>query len=98
MAGKVIPPYERKGYKSKKLPVFCQNVQKRRLELGITQEQLANTIGTDRPRVSQIEAGRLPRDEDRIIAIAKALHVDINWLFGFTPEHGTEKSPPHTQE
>ena len=86
MAGKVIPPDERRGYKSKKIPVFCQNVQKRRLELGITQEQLANMIDTDRPRISQIEAGRLPRDEERIIALAKALNVDINWLFGFTPK------------
>ena len=85
MAGKVIPPSERKGYKSKKLPIFCQNVQKRRLELGITQEQLAKAIGTDRPRISQIEAGRLPRDEERIVALAKALGVDINWLFGYKP-------------
>ncbi len=84
MPGKVIPPEKRRSYRGKKIPVFCQNVQKKRLELGITQEDLAKTIGTDRPRVSQIEAGRLPRDEDRIIALAKALRVDINWLFGFT--------------
>lgn len=82
--GKVIPPEKRRGYKGKKIPVFCQNVQARRLELGITQEELASAIGTDRPRVSQIEAGRLPRDEDRIIALARALKTDINWLFGFT--------------
>ncbi len=94
MAGKVIPPSERRGYKSKKLPLFCQNVQKRRLELGITQEQLANAIGADRPRVSQIEAGRLPRDEERIIALATALKVDINWLFGFTPDYDREKKLP----
>ena len=83
MAGKPIPPELRSGYKGKKIPVFCQNVQKKRLELGLTQEDLARAIGTDRPRISQIEAGRLPRDEDRIIALAKALDVDVNWLFGF---------------
>ncbi len=94
MTGKVIPPSERKGYKSKKIPFFCQNVQRRRLELGITQEQLAKTLGIDRPRISQIEAGRLPRDEERITALARALKVDINWLFGFTPEHGDEEKLP----
>ena len=83
MAGKVIPPENRRSYKGKEIPVFCKNVQLRRLELKITQEELANLIGTDRPRISQIEAGRLPRDENRIIALAIALKVDINWLFGF---------------
>lgn len=86
MVGKVVSPDKRKGYKGKKIPVFCQKVQARRLELNLTQEELARIIGTDRPRISQIEAGRLPRDEDRIIALAKALKVDINWLFGFYPE------------
>lgn len=83
--GKVVPPEQRKGYKGKKIPIFCKNIQSKRLELGMSQEELAKLIGIDRPRISQIEAGRFPRDEDRIISLAKALNVDINWLFGFEP-------------
>ncbi len=79
-----LNPKDRKGYAGKKIPVFCQNVLKKRLELDMTQLELANAIGTTVPRISEMEAGRFPRDEDRIIAIANTLGVDINWLFGFT--------------
>lgn len=84
--GKVLKPELRKGYSGVEIPTFCKNVQERRLKLGITQEKLAKMIGTERPRISQLEAGRLPRDEKRIILLARALKTDINWLFGFTPE------------
>ena len=83
---KSLNPKERKGYAGNKIPVFCQNVLKKRLELNLTQLDLANAIGTTVPRISEMEAGRFPRDEDRIIAIAKFLNVDINWLFGFKPD------------
>ncbi len=64
------------------------------LEENITQAELAAMIGTTVPRISELESGRLPRDEKRIIALAKALHVDINWLFGFTPDYDREKKLP----
>lgn len=83
---KSLSPEKRVGYKGKKIPVFCQRVASKRKELGLKQEELAEIIGTKGPRISEIEAGSLPRDEDRIIAIARALKVDINWLFGFTSE------------
>lgn len=85
-----LNPLERKTYKGKKIPIFCLNVQKRRLELGLSQTELAEELGIPRPRLSELESGRFPKDEARIIALAHALKVDINWLFGFTPEHGTD--------
>ena len=88
---KVVPISERKSYKKKNPSIFCKNVQKRRLEINMTQEQLANQTSSTPPWVSQMEAGRFPRDEYKIAAIARALNVDINWLFGFTPEHETEE-------
>ena len=51
----------------------------------MTQEKLANLTNSTTPWISQMEAGRFPRDEYKIAAIAKALDVDINWLFGYKP-------------
>ncbi len=87
---KVIPPSQRKSYKKKVSSKFCTNVQARRLEIGITQEQLANLTNSTTPWISQMEAGRFPRDEYKITAIANALGVDINWLFGFNQPHGDD--------
>ncbi len=70
-------------------------IKQMRIKMNLTQEELAHLCGTTTPRISQLELGRLPRDENRIIALARALGVDINWLFGFTPEYEAEKQPPH---
>ncbi len=94
MPRKSLNPKERKGYNGREIPVFCQNVAKKREEAKLTQADLAMLIGTTVPRISELESGRLPRDEKRIIALARALGVDINWLFGFTPEYEAEKQPP----
>lgn len=83
---KSLSPYDRSCYAGQEIPVFCQKVQTRRLELGLKQEELAKLIGTDRPRISELEAGRFPRDEKRIIALAAALNCSLNWLFGLSDE------------
>ena len=88
---KPVSPKDRKAYDGREIPIFCHNVRRKRIEMGYTQEELARLCSTTTPRISQLEMGRLPRDEKRIIALAKALKVDINWLFGFTPEHETEE-------
>ncbi len=85
MPRKPANPYSRKTYTGKTIPAFCINVQKKRLELGMSQAELAEKIDTARPRISELESGRFPEDPERIVAIAKALSVDINWLFGFNP-------------
>ncbi len=82
---KVVPIAQRRSYKKKKPSIFCENIQKRRLEINMTQEKLANLTNSTTPWISQMEAGRFPRDEYKIAAIAKALDVDINWLFGYKP-------------
>ena len=83
---KSLTPEKRKGYKGVAIPVFCQNVQKRRLELGIKQEELAKLIGASKPRISELEGGKFPRSEDRIIALARALKTTPDVLLGFTEE------------
>lgn len=70
----------------KKVPLFCHNVKKRRKKIGISQVELAHRIGVPQPRIAEIESGRFPEDPERIVLLAKALGVDINWLFGFSNE------------
>ncbi len=43
-------------------------------------------IGATKPRISELEGGKLPRDEERIIALADALDVTIDWLFRNEPD------------
>lgn len=69
------------GYGKKKSSNFGENILFRRLELNMTQEDLAKAISASRPRISDIEKGRFPDDPDRIIALADALDVTIDWLF-----------------
>ena len=83
---KSLAPEERKSYRGRKIPKFCQNILARRAELGITQERLAEMIGATKPRISELEGGKLPRDEERIIALADALDVTIDWLFRNEPD------------
>lgn len=72
---------KKKGYAKKKSSRFGENILSRRLELNMTQEDLAKAIGASRPRISDIENGRFPDDPDRIIALADAMDVTIDWLF-----------------
>lgn len=83
MAGrKLLNPEDRKGYSGKKLPPFCKNVREKRLEIGLSLKQLADLSGINVPRISELESGIMTTNNDRIIALADALDVDLNWLFG----------------
>jgi transcriptional regulator with XRE-family HTH domain len=78
-----ISPELRRGSGSMKNDVFFKNLQKRRLELGLTQEFVAKILNIHASQYSTLEGGAFPRDPRRIVALAKALKVDINYLFGF---------------
>ena len=57
-------------------------IAKRRTELGMSQEMLAESIGVNRNTVMRIENGEhIPRT-DRIAAVCEVLHVMPNELFG----------------
>lgn len=84
MAGrKPVDPEKRKGYTGKKIPIFCVKVRARRLDLGMTQAKLAETIGAPTPRITEIEGGNMTSDCDRIISLARALETTPDYLFGF---------------
>ena len=83
---KSLPPEQRAGYDPSKCPTFCRRVRERRESIGMTQLDLGAAIGIRKQEVSTLEGGKFPRDHDRIVAIAKALQTDLNYLFGLTDE------------
>jgi transcriptional regulator with XRE-family HTH domain len=55
----------------------------RRLELKLTQEELAERSGINQSTVSQLERGEQAPSLRSLIALAQALGVSIEWLLGF---------------
>ena len=81
-----LKPDERKSYSSKEISDFAKNLQARRLELNLKQEDVANMIGSRKGQISRYEAGVFPTTPERIIALADALDVTIDWLFRNEPD------------
>ena len=73
---------KRKNYGHETESPFFKNILSRRLELNLTQEQLAEIIGFDRTWVTRLEKGTFPQSPDKIVAIADALDVSLDVLFG----------------
>ena len=67
-------------------------IKERRLELGLTQKQLGDAIGAKTNTVSNYENNISGPDEDTIVAIAKVLQCDINYLFSDFLSSETEYS------
>ena len=82
MSRRATPIEARKHYKGKEASVFAVNLRARRLQLGMTQEQLGGKIGVPKTRISEMEGGRLPCNPLRLIALADALDTSLDQLFG----------------
>lgn len=86
-----LRPANKKGYNAKKITVFAENLYLRREELQLTQKELGQMIGVPDSRISAYEAGVFPTDPEKFVAIANALNVTLDWLFGV---HGAPKERP----
>jgi len=69
---------------ARKKSVFCVRVREARAMRGLSLSQLGKLVGIAQPSVARMESGMFPRDESRIRAIADALDVSLDWLFGRT--------------
>ena len=56
---------------------FASQVVQRRLELGLTQEELAQSSGLDQAEISRIEHGRLNLTFDTMSVLLRALGVEV---------------------
>lgn len=55
-------------------------VARRRKEMGLTQDRLAEIVGCDRKSINRLENGSHAITLDRLWPVADALHTSIGWL------------------
>jgi len=63
-----------------------QVIREKRIELGLTQEQLANAVGVSTPAVNKWEKEVSYPDITLLPVLARNLKIDLNSLFGFYEE------------
>ena len=65
-----------------------QRVKTRRLELGMSQTKLADSLGVSFQQIQKYENGRNRMGSSRLKLIADALKVSPSYFFDGLPEHG----------
>jgi transcriptional regulator with XRE-family HTH domain len=68
---------------SKIYKLLGKNIKKRRMELGYTQQELADKIGKGLNFVGKIEVAFSKPSFDTIIDISEALNIELKDLFDF---------------
>lgn len=63
--------------------MLSEKIRKRRKELGLTQEQVASSLGVSTPAVNKWERGGSLPDIGLLPALARLLEMDMNELFSF---------------
>ena len=67
-----------------------ERIKKRRIELGMSQQQLADKVGyKSRSAINKIEMGLRDINESKIMAFAQALNVTPSYLMGWDDEKKT---------
>lgn len=60
-----------------------ERIRKRRIELGMTQEELAHKIGyTSKSSITKIETGHVDLPQSKIVEFAHALDTNVGYLMG----------------
>ncbi|MCC6345932.1 MAG: helix-turn-helix transcriptional regulator [Nitrospirales bacterium] len=83
--------------KIKKTKEIGELVKKRRKELGISQERLAEMLNVTYQQVQRYENGKNRLNVEHIQIIADALSVPITYFFKFDEKQGAEKKVPFLQ-
>lgn len=68
-----------------------ERIKSRRVHLGLTQEQLANSVGVSYQAVQQWESGRSNPKGKRLQALSEALHCTKSWI-EFGADEGSRPS------
>ncbi|MBQ8664354.1 MAG: helix-turn-helix transcriptional regulator [Mailhella sp.] len=61
--------------------IFGSNVQRKRKQLGLTQEELSELLGVGQQSLSRIERGTMAPKFERLPDIARVLHCPVSELF-----------------
>ena len=68
---------------------FAINLKRMRKEKQMTQKQLAQALGISPQAVSKWERGECETEMDMTARIAGIFNVDVNFLLGYSNDHGT---------
>ena len=75
------------------MPTIYEKLKQRRIELGLTVEELANKMGyKDKSSISKIENGKADIPTSKVIAFARALETTTAYLLGV--EDNSSSVPP----
>lgn len=73
-----------------------RNIKNRRLELGLTQSELAKKLGySDKSMIAKIEKGAVDLPQSKIIAFAEALNVSPSDLMGWDTDDDVQTIAAH---
>lgn len=65
------------------MSIVGERIRDRRVQIGLSQEQLAHAIGSHQKQISRYEKGENDPTAEVVIRIAKALQTTPDWLLGF---------------
>lgn len=76
-----------------------ENIHRRRIELGMTLEEVSKQVGVSRQTLSRYETGVIGNiPSDKIEALAKALHSTPAYIMGWDGEPIKKEKPPTPEE
>lgn len=72
-----------------------ERMRRRRIELGLTQEQVGQVIGVSYQQIQKFERGANRVSAARLMLIADRLRTDIHWLCGTSDTHPPSSGRTH---
>ncbi|WP_036347264.1 helix-turn-helix domain-containing protein [Micromonospora sp. CNB394] len=79
-------------------PLVGEQVRQARLSLGISQQDLAATVGLDRTMLAKVEAGSRRLDGMELARLSRALRVSMEYLIQPPPTVLSRRAAPLTEE
>lgn len=70
---------------------IARMVIKRRMELGLSQQEVAERAGTSHSAISRVESGQHPTKQETLARLAEAL--EMRYVHGFEIETASKKKP-----
>lgn len=64
------------------MKIFGKKLRKARKSKRLTQQELADKVGTNRVNVTRWETGRTEPNFETLIKLVDLLDVSLDWLFG----------------